>query len=77
MGWDNASTVAQEVENPQKQLSPRHAADAVIVALSYMLPLAAIAVAGMAIAQFTTGSWTDAATRSPVRGWRLPWSSAA
>ena len=32
-----------------------------IVALSYILPLSAIAAAGIPVDQFTTGSWTDAA----------------
>jgi amino acid transporter len=30
--------------------------------VSYVVPLAAMGFAGLAIAQFTTGSWTDAAT---------------
>jgi len=62
MGWDNASTVAKEVENPQKNYPRAMLLSAVVVALSYVIPLAAIGFAGVAIAQFTTGSWTDAAT---------------
>ena len=62
VGWDNASTVAKEVENPQKNYPRAMLLSAVVVALSYVIPLAAIGFAGVAIAQFTTGSWTDAAT---------------
>jgi len=62
MGWDNASTVAKEVENPQKNYPRAMLLSAVVVAVSYVIPLAAIGFAGVAIAQFTTGSWTDAAT---------------
>ena len=62
MGWDNASTVAKEVDNPQRNYPRAMLLSAGVVALSYVLPLAAMGFAGMEIAQFTTGSWTDAAT---------------
>jgi amino acid transporter len=62
MGWDNASTVAKEVDNPQKNYPRAMLLSASVVALSYVIPLAAIGFAGMQIAQFTTGSWADAAT---------------
>ncbi|MBB6144695.1 amino acid transporter [Silvibacterium bohemicum] len=62
MGWDNASTVAKEVDNPQRNYPRAMLMSAGVVALTYVLPLAAMAFAGMAIAQFTTGSWADAAT---------------
>jgi amino acid transporter len=61
MGWDNASTVAQEVENPRHNYPLAMLATCGIVALSYILPLSAIAAAGIPVDQFTTGSWTDAA----------------
>jgi amino acid transporter len=62
MGWDNASTVAKEVENPQRNYPRAMLLSASVVALSYVIPLAAIGFAGIEVAQFTTGSWTDAAT---------------
>jgi amino acid transporter len=34
---------------------------AALVALTYILPLAAVAVAGIPAGQFSTGAWTDAA----------------
>jgi amino acid transporter len=61
MGWDNASTVAQEVENPQRNYPRAMATAAALVALTYVLPLAAVGVAGIPADRFSTGSWTDAA----------------
>jgi amino acid transporter len=61
MGWDNASTVAQEVDNPQRNYPRAMLISAGLVALTYILPLAAVAVAGIPADQFSTGAWTDAA----------------
>jgi amino acid transporter len=61
MGWDNASTVAQEVESPQRNYPRAMLISAALVALTYILPLAAVAVAGVPAGQFSTGAWTDAA----------------
>src|ERR1700733_11147965 len=68
MGWDNASTVAQEVVEPQRNY-PRAMLVAVgLVALTYVLPLAAVGLAGIPAAQFSTGAFTDAA-RELVGPW--------
>lgn len=61
MGWDNASTVAQEVENPQRNYPRAILGAIVLVAVTYILPLAAVGLAGLNAAQFSTGAWTDAA----------------
>jgi len=61
MGWDNASTVAQEVEDPQRTYPRAMLIAAGLVALTYVLPLAAVAVAGIPAGQFSTGAWADAA----------------
>src|SRR5215469_16153840 len=61
MGWDNASTVAQEVENPQRAYPRAMIASNIVVAVSYILPLAAMALAGMSVESFSTGDWIDAA----------------
>jgi amino acid transporter len=61
MGWDNASTVAQEVESPQRNYPRAMLVAAGLVALSYVLPLVAVGVAGIPAEQFSTGAWTDAA----------------
>jgi amino acid transporter len=61
MGWDNASTIAQEVDDPQHNY-PRAMLGAVtLVSVSYILPLAAVGLAGLAADRFSTGAWTDAA----------------
>jgi amino acid transporter len=61
MGWDNASTVAQEVENPRRNYPIAMVTTCAVVALSYIIPLSAIAAAGIPVNQFSTGSWVDAA----------------
>ncbi len=61
MGWDNASTVAGEVEDPQRNY-PRAILGAVcLVAVTYFIPLIAVGLAGLDPTQFSTGAWTDAA----------------
>ena len=47
MGWDNASTVAQEVEDPQRTYPRAMLLTAALVAIEYILPLAAVALAGI------------------------------
>lgn len=61
MGWDNATTVANEVENPQRNY-PRVILLAVLMIMAtYCIPIAAIAWAGLPAVQFSTGAWVDAA----------------
>ncbi len=61
MGWDNASTIATEVEKPQHTY-PRAMLVAVgIVALSYVLPVAAVWMTGLAPSAWETGSWAEIA----------------
>ncbi len=61
MGWDNASTVAQEVENPQRNYPRAMLGATGLVAFTYILPLLAVGLAGLGVAQFSTGAGTDAA----------------
>ena len=68
MGWDNASTVAQEVQEPQRNYPRAMLTAAALVALTYVLPLAAVALTGIPAEQFSTGAWTDAA-REVVGPW--------
>jgi amino acid transporter len=68
MGWDNASTVAQEVQDPQRNYPRAMLIATGLVALTYVLPLAAVALAGIPAEQFSTGAWTDAA-REVVGPW--------
>ncbi|MGA8153578.1 MAG: APC family permease [Terriglobales bacterium] len=61
MGWDNASTIATEVERPQRTY-PRAMLVAVgIVALTYIVPVAAVWMTGLPVATWETGSWADIA----------------
>ena len=61
MGWDNATTIANEVENPQRNY-PRVALLAIVmVMLTYAIPVTAVAWAGIPAARFSTGAWVDAA----------------
>jgi amino acid transporter len=60
MGWDNASTIAREVDNPQRNYPRAMIAAALLTALTYVLPLAAMAAAGLSAEDFSTGSWAIA-----------------
>ena len=62
MGWDNASTIAQEVENPQRNYPRAMFASALSVMAVYMLPLLAVWAVGIPADRFSTGAWVDAAT---------------
>jgi amino acid transporter len=63
MGWDNATTLAAEVENP-KQSYPRAIAIAhILVAACYIVPMLAAHVSGVEARTWETGSWVQHATR--------------
>ena len=68
MGWDNASTVAQEVVEPQRNYLRAMLIATGLVAMTYVLPLAAVALTGIPADRFSTGAWTDAA-REVVGPW--------
>ena len=61
MGWDNASTIARDVENPQRTYPRAMIASTALVAFTYILPLAAMAFAGLSVQTFSTGDWATAA----------------
>jgi amino acid transporter len=60
MGWDNASTIAQEVENPQRTYPRAMLSSAFVVMCVYTLPLGAVWLAGIPADRFSTGAWADA-----------------
>jgi len=62
MGWDNASTIAQEVEDPQRNYPRAMLGSAVAVMCVYMLPLLAMWAVHIPASRFSTGAWADAAT---------------
>ncbi|MGD0938509.1 MAG: APC family permease [Terracidiphilus sp.] len=61
MGWDNAATVADEVENPQRNYPKAMVLATILVAVGYLIPLGAMAAAGISPASFSTGDWVDVA----------------
>ena len=61
MGWDNASTIATEVEKPQRTYPRAMLVAVAIVALSYVLPFAAMWMTGLTSDAWETGSWADIA----------------
>ena len=61
MGWDNATTIANEVENPQRNYPRVILLAAIMVMLTYIVPIAAVAWAGIPADRFSTGAWVDAA----------------
>jgi amino acid transporter len=62
MGWDNASTIAQEVERPQKTYPKAMIAAVVLVSLTYVLPFVAVYFTGIPASAFAEdGSWASIA----------------
>jgi amino acid transporter len=61
MGWDNAATVAGEVVKPQRNYPRAMILSTTLVAVTYLLPLLAMAMAGIPTGSFATGDWTDVA----------------
>jgi amino acid transporter len=61
MGWDNASTIATEVERPQRTYPRAMLVAVAIVALSYIVPVGAMWMTGLAPSAWDTGFWADIA----------------
>jgi len=62
MGWDNASTIAQEVEKPQRTYPKAMIAAVVLVSLTYILPFVAVYFTGTPASSFAEdGSWATVA----------------
>ena len=58
MGWDNASTIAQEVERPQRTYPKAMIAAVILVSLTYVLPFVAVYFTGIPASTFGgDGSW--------------------
>jgi amino acid transporter len=60
MGWDNASTIAQEVRNPQQNYIRAMIGAVAVVTISYVLPIAIVALTGIPASAFVTGAWVAA-----------------
>jgi len=62
MGWDNASTIAQEVERPQRTYPRAMIAAVILVSLTYVLPFLAVYFTGIPASSFSSeGSWATVA----------------
>ena len=57
MGWDNASTVAGEVDRPQRTYPLAMILTALLVTLTYVLPILAVARTSFPTSQWETGAW--------------------
>ena len=62
MGWDNATTVANEVEDPQRNYPRMILLAVTMIMLTYAIPISAVAWAGIPATRFSTGAWVDAAS---------------
>ena len=59
MGWDNLSTIAGEVEAPQRTYTRAMLGAVVLVVAGYLLPVAAVAHIGLDPNSWVTGGWVD------------------
>jgi len=71
MGWDNASTIAGEVEEPQRTYPRAMLGAVLLVAASYVITVACVARTGIDASQWETGAWVEAASAiaTPWLGW--------
>ncbi len=72
MGWDNASTIAQEVDNPQRTYPRVMIWTLVAILVAYVVPLLAARHAGIPLESWTTGNWVGIG--AAIAG---PWLGAA
>src|SRR6202049_4987293 len=61
MGWDNLSTIAGEVEKPQRTYSRAMFGAVLLVVVSYLIPVEAVAHTGIDPNSWTAGGWVDVA----------------
>jgi amino acid transporter len=72
MGWDNTSTIAGEVHNPQKNYPRLMWISVALVSVTYLITVVAISHSGLDPNSWTTGGWVDAG-----RALGGPWLAAA
>lgn len=63
MGWDNASTVADEVRDPQRTYPRAMLGTVVLVAGCYVLTVLAATLSGLPAESWATGTWVEVARR--------------
>jgi amino acid transporter len=59
MGWDNTSTVAEEVARPQRTFPLVMLITVSFITISYIVPIAAANYAGISPLGWSTGGWVD------------------
>lgn len=59
MGWDNTSTIAEEVVKPQRTFPRAMLFSVLLVVVSYILPIGAVARSGISATGWSTGGWVD------------------
>ena len=64
MGWDNASTIAGEVENPQRTYPRVMLLALAAVVLTYVIPVLAVWKMRVPAAAWATGSWVNFASQA-------------
>ena len=62
MGWDNTSTIANDVDRPQRTYPLAMAASVTLIALTYVLPVAAMGATGLDPNRWSTGGWAEMAS---------------
>jgi amino acid transporter len=75
MGWDGASPVADEVDRPQRTYPRAMSGSVALVALTYTVPVAAVALTGLDLSRWSTGAWADVA-RAVIPNRALGFASA-
>lgn len=63
MGWDNASTVAAEVERPQRTYPKAMGLTVILVAVVYLIPVLLAVLSGMPASAWGAGAWVDVGHR--------------
>jgi amino acid transporter len=59
MGWDNTSTIAEEVVRPQRTFPLAMLFGVLLVVVSYIVPIGAVARSGISATGWSTGGWVD------------------
>jgi len=63
MGWDNASTVAGDVQDARRTYTRAMSISLLVVVVTYVVPILAVAHAGIPSSAWETGSWVTFAGR--------------
>lgn len=61
MGWDNASTIAGDVKNARRTYTLAMAIALALVIVTYLVPIVAVAHAGIPASDWETGAWVSLA----------------